>query len=161
MNINKSYSKPMQEVFLATAINAVKADNDNRKALRALALAYGVSLDEIIKISPRNSKGHYNFGEIAECIVRLGYGLIGDKQTRGEADLILDGKQYEIKAINRDGKPSQTKGLKPSTPTLVIANLASFRRGVYQLPYGAIEWNTSGHMIASATLAKAHLVKAF
>lgn len=151
----------MQEVFLATAINSVKADNDNRKALRALASAYNVSLDEIIKISPRNSLGHYNFGEIAECILRIAHGEIGDKQSRGEADLKINGKTYEIKAINRDGKPSPTVGLNPNTPTLIVANLASVTRGVYQLPYGEIVWNTSKHMVAKATLAKAKLVRAF
>lgn len=157
----KKIIKTMQEVFLATAINAVKADNDNRKALRALAKAYGVSLDEIIKISPRNSQGHYNVGEIAECIVRLAYNQVGDKQSRGEADLIVNGKKYEIKAVNRDGKPSPTKGLDPKTPTLIIANLASVTRGVYLLPYGEIVWNTSNHMVAKPTLEKAKLVKAF
>lgn len=151
----------MQEVYLATAINAVKADNGNRKALRALADTLRVSLDEIIKISPRNSQGHYNYGEIAECIIRLGFGLIGDKQSRGTADLTVNGQDYEIKAINRDGKPSPTIGLDPKTPTLVFANLATCQRGLYQLPYGEIVWNTSKHMVAKATLEKAKLIKAF
>ena len=156
----KKVSKPMQEVFLATAINSVKADNDNRKALRALASCLGVSLDEIIKISPRNSQGHYNFGEIAECIIRIAYGEIGDKQNRGEADLTYKGVHYEIKAVNRDGKPSPTKGLNPQTPTIIFANLATFQRGLYQMPYGEIVWNTSNHMVAKATLEKAKLIKA-
>lgn len=157
----KKVTKPMQEVFLATAINSIKADNDNRKALRALASALNVSLDEIILISPRNSQGHYNFGEIAECVIRLGFGNNGDKQSRGQADLIHKGQKYEIKAINRDGKPSPTKGLNPQTPTIIMANLASFQRGLYQIPYGEIVWNTSSHMVAKATLEKAKLVKAF
>lgn len=159
--MKKTITKPMQAVILATAINAVKADNDNRKALRALAKALNVSLDEVIKISPRNSQSHYNFGEIAECTIRLGYGLDGNKQTQGKSDLIHNGIRYEVKAINRDGKPSPTKGLDPKTPTLIFANMATFQRGIYLLPYGEIVWNTSSHMVAKATLEKAKLVKAF
>ena len=157
----KQVTKQMQTVRLLTAINAVKADNDNRKALKALANALNVSLESDIEISPRNSKGHYNFGEIAECVIRLGYGDTGEKQSRGSADLTFKGHRYEIKAINRDGKPSPTKGLNPKTPTIIFANLASVQRGLYTIPYGAIEWNTSNHMIASQTLAKAKLLKAF
>ena len=157
----KKIIKTKQAVILETAITATKADNDNRKALRALARALGVALDSVITISPRNSKGHYNTGEIAECIVRLAYGEKGENQSRGLADLTINGKRYEIKAVNRDGKPSPTKGLDPKTPTLIIANVASFERGIYQLPYGQIVWNTSNHMTIKPTLEKAKLVKAF
>lgn len=153
--------KPMQAVTLAKAISAVNADNDNRKALRALASSLNVSLDTLIKISPKNSKGHFNNGEIAECVLRVAYGNSGLKQSRGKADLIKDGQEFEIKAVNRDGKPSPTKGLDPKTPTLIIANIASFTRGIYLLPYGEIEWNTSNHMKAVPTLEKAQLVQAF
>ena len=157
----KKIIKTKQAVILETAIIATKADNDNRKALRALAKALGVSLDNEIVISPRNSQGHYNMGEIAECIVRLAYGLRGTNQSRGMADLTLNGQRYEIKAVNRDGKPSPTKGLDPQTPTLIIANVASFTRGIYKLPYGEIVWNTSNHMTIKPTLEKAKLVQAF
>lgn len=153
----------MVEVFLDTAIKATKADNDNRKALRALAKVLGVDLGNIIKISPRNSKGHYNTGEIVECIVRIANGENGDKQSRGSADLIANGEPIEIKSVNRDGKPTQTKGLNPNTKTLIVANVASFERGIYSLAYGEIVWNSSStpHMVISETLKKAKLVKAF
>lgn len=157
----KKIIKTKQAVILETAITATKADNDNRKALRSLARALNVSLDSVITISPRNSKGHYNMGEIAECIVRLAYGEKGENQSRGLADLTINGKRFEIKAVNRDGKPSPTKGLDPKTPTLIIANVASFQRGIYQLPYKKIVWNTSNHMTIKPTLEKAKLVKAF
>lgn len=151
----------MNTTTLNTAINSIKCDNGNRRALRALAVAYKVDLSEAVQISPKNKSGHYNFGEIAECIIRLAYGQRGMKQGPRLADLTLDGKQFEIKALNRDGKPSPTKSATPTTPTLIVANVASFERGVYAIPYGEIVWNTSKHMVASQTLAKAKLVRAF
>lgn len=156
----KKLHKTMQSVILKTAINGVNADNDNRKALTALMRALNVEPETAIKISPRNGNSHYNFGEVAECIIRLAYGQDGDKQNRGKADLTYKGHEYEIKAVNRDGKPSPTIGLNPKTPTLIFANLASFQRGLYVLPYGQIEWNTSNHMKAKPTLEKAKLLKA-
>lgn len=156
----KKVTKPMQLVRIETAIKAIKADNNNRVFLRNFAKALGVSLDEKITISPRNSQGHYNFGEIAECLLRLANNQGGTKQTRGAVDLYLNGKPYEVKAINRDGKPSPTKGLNPKTPTLIVANLASIQSGVYLLPYGEIVWNTSNHMVAKPTLEKAKLIQA-
>lgn len=151
----------MNKTTLTTAINSIKCDNGNRRALRALAVAFNVDLGEAVTISPKNSQGRYNFGEIAECILRLAYGQKGTKQGPRAADLTLDGKDFEIKALNRDGKPSPTKSATPTTPTLIVANMASYERGVYLLPYGEIVWNTSRHMVASQTLARAKLVRAF
>lgn len=156
-------TRTMVTILLDTAIRGTKTDNDNRKALKALAKVLGVALSNQITISPRNSKGHYNTGEIVECIVRIAYGANGDKQSRGSADLIANDEIIEIKSVNRDGKPTQTKGLNPNTKTLIVANVASFERGIYSLAYGEIVWNSSStpHMVISETLKKAKLVKAF
>ena len=150
----------MNTTTLKTAINSVKTDNNNRQALKALANSLNVSFDENITISGKR-EGRYNWGEIAECIIRLAYGEKGAKQGPRQADLTYKGVDYEIKAINRDGKPSKTKSATAQTPTLIFANLSSFPRGIYKIPYGAIVWNTSNHMVAVPTLEKAKLLKAF
>lgn len=172
----KTKPQPMQPVILATAIAGVKADRGNRKALTALANAYNVPLDSVIVIAPKNAKtgkvradgkqtkngGHYSFGQIAECIIRLGHGLSGQAQPKGAPDIIIDGQIYEIKATSSDGKPTQTKGLEADTPTLIFANITQFQRGIYKIPYGAIVWNnsTTPHMVNVPTLERAQLIRA-
>lgn len=172
----KTPQMPAVSVLLETAIKGVKVDRGNRAALRKLANFYNLPMDTIITISPKNAKvgnvrkdgkqttngAHYNFGEIAECIMRLANGQSGEKQARGASDLVIDGVRYELKATNPDGKPAQTKGLDPKTPTLIFANLPSFPLGIYKIPYGEIVWNNSKtpHMVNTPTIAKAKLVQA-
>ena len=97
----------------------------------------------------------YNYGETCEILLKIALGLNGVKENGKCADLVYNGKAYDIKAI--DSYASATRGHNTDTDTtLIIANYKNYK-GVYEIANNEIVWTKSGKMQRAETLAKAIL----
>ena len=114
-------------------------------------------IDKSQQVEISGTTKSYNYGELCEIALKLVLGQQGTKEQKSQADIIINGVGYDIKAI--DKYASARKGHNTdTTTTLIIANYKNYK-GVYQINNKDIEYTPSGKIQRAETLAKAKLNK--